>query len=68
MNSFTINKIKTNELKTIGHYTGYVCIVIGLFMIIPIICAIIFHDEVKYLNSFAKILHLSTNVFTPSEI
>ena len=48
MNSFTINKIKTNELKTIGHYTGYVCIVIGLFMIIPIICAIIFHDEVKY--------------------
>lgn len=54
MNSFTINKIKTNELKTIGHYTGYVCIVIGLFMIIPIICAIIFHDEVKYLNSFVS--------------
>lgn len=52
MNSFTINKIKENELKTIGHYSGYVCILIGLLMIIPLICALIYHDHTKYLNSF----------------
>lgn len=52
MNSFSINKIKENELKTIGHFTGYICILIGLFMIIPIICAIIYNDHPRYLNSF----------------
>ncbi|RAP52344.1 MAG: hypothetical protein BZ133_01460 [Methanosphaera sp. SHI613] len=52
MNTFNINKIKPAEIKTIGHYTGYVSIVLGLFMIIPIICAYIYNDPDIYLHSF----------------
>lgn len=52
MNTFNINKIKPAEFKTIGHYTGYVAILLGLFMIIPILCAIIYNDSDVYLKSF----------------
>lgn len=52
MNSFTINKLKQNELRTIGHFTGYICVIIGLFMFVPIISALIFNDSPHYLHSF----------------
>ncbi|MDO5826389.1 MAG: potassium transporter TrkG, partial [Methanosphaera sp.] len=52
MNIFSINKIKPAELKTIGHYTGYVSMVLGLLMIIPITCAYIYHDADIYMLSF----------------
>lgn len=52
MNSFIVNKLKQDELKTIGHYSGYVCILIGLFMLAPIITALAYHDAPTYLNAF----------------
>lgn len=47
-----INKLKIQELKTIGHYTGYVCIIMSVLMIFPIIIAIIFNDSPRFLYSF----------------
>ncbi|OED29724.1 TrkH family potassium uptake protein [Methanosphaera sp. WGK6] len=49
MSSYNLNH---NEIKTIGHFTGYVCVLLGLFMLIPIFCSLIFHDNVIYLNAF----------------
>lgn len=64
MNTFNINKIKPAEIKTIGHYTGYVSIVLGLFMIIPIICAYIYNDPDIYLYSFtlSAIINISVGL------
>ena len=52
MNTFSINKIRPEELKTIGHYTGYICLVLGVFMVIPALCAIAFHDAPRYFHAF----------------
>lgn len=52
MDTYKLNHFKPNELKTIGHYTGYVCIIMSLLMIAPTICGIIFHDPVRFVNSF----------------
>ncbi len=52
MNTYKLNKLKPDELKTIGHYTGYVCIVMSILMIVPVICGIIYHDPARFINSF----------------
>lgn len=52
MNTYKLNKLKPDELKTIGHYTGYVCIVISILMIVPSICGIIYHDPQRFINAF----------------
>ncbi|MBR0473083.1 MAG: TrkH family potassium uptake protein [Methanosphaera sp.] len=52
MNTYKLNKLKPNELKTIGHYTGYVCIIMSILMIAPIICGIIYNDTQKLVNAF----------------
>lgn len=52
MNTYKISKLKRGELKTIGHYTGYVCIIVSILMIFPAICGIIYHDPQKITNSF----------------
>lgn len=64
MNSMDIQKIKMDEIKTIGHYTGFVIICIALFMIIPIVVSIIYHDSINYLNSFiySTIISLATGI------
>lgn len=52
MNTYKLNKLKPNELKTIGHYTGYVCLIMSVLMIVPTICGIIYHDPTRFVNSF----------------
>ncbi len=52
MNTYKLNKLKPNELKTIGHYTGYVCLLMSVLMIAPVICGIIYHDPERFINSF----------------
>ena len=53
MNAYSqINKLKVNELKTIGYYTGYLCIFMSIMMIVPIIIAIIYQDNTRFLHSF----------------
>ncbi|WP_455645520.1 TrkH family potassium uptake protein [Methanosphaera sp.] len=52
MNIYPMNKLKIDEIKTICHYSGYVCILLGLFMLLPMISSIIFHDDKLYMNSF----------------
>ena len=52
MNSFFINKLKPSELKTIAYFTGIICIILGVFQLIPIIFALIYHDNIHYINSF----------------
>ncbi len=52
MNTYKLNKLKPNELKTIGHYTGYVCLIMALLMIVPVICGIYYHDSQRFVNSF----------------
>lgn len=51
MNTY-INKLKPNELKTIGHYTGYVCIFMSILMVVPVICGLIYNDSKVLVNSF----------------
>ena len=45
------SKVKLAELKTILHYTGFMCIFIGLLMLVPIIVALIY-GEYKYIMPF----------------
>ena len=52
MNTYKLNQLKPNELKTIGYYTGYVCLIMAILMIVPTICGIIFHDPERFINSF----------------
>ncbi len=52
MNTYKLNKLKPNELKTIGYYTGYVCIILSLLMIVPTLCGMIYHDPERFVNSF----------------
>lgn len=44
-----IHKLKTNELYSIVHYTGYVCILLGLVMLLPIFIALIYGEYTKIL-------------------
>ncbi|RAP54274.1 MAG: hypothetical protein BZ137_03150, partial [Methanosphaera sp. rholeuAM130] len=52
MKRFNTLTIKVNEYKVIAYYIACVLILVGLFMLIPIANAIIFHDLDKYLYSF----------------
>lgn len=40
----TLNNIKLTDLSTILYYTGQVCLLLGIFMLIPIIVAIIYKE------------------------
>lgn len=52
MKVFNTVTIKANEYNIIAYYLAIVLMVLGMFMIIPIANAIIFHDPDKYLYSF----------------
>ncbi len=52
MSSFDINRLKREELYTIGHYTGYVSLVIGIFMLPSVLVSIIYHEDPVYLFAF----------------
>lgn len=52
MNTFFINKLKPNELKTIAYFTGIICIILGIFLFLPAICAYIFNDELRFKYAF----------------
>ncbi|MBO7718689.1 MAG: TrkH family potassium uptake protein [Methanosphaera sp.] len=52
MKVFNTVTIKANEYNIIAYYLAIVLMVVGIFMIIPIANAIIFHDPDKYLYSF----------------
>lgn len=52
MNGFKINRIKIEEYNTILYYIGCIIILLGLFMLIPLGVAIIFHDLTRYFLSF----------------
>ena len=51
MSTFNI-KLKHDELLTIGGYTGYICMFLGVFMVLPILVAIICQDAQRYINAF----------------
>lgn len=52
MEPHLISKVNREELTTIIHYTGFVTVLVGLFMIIPIIISYIFQDSISYTHSF----------------
>lgn len=52
MDFFAINKIKKEEYKTIMYYMAVVIVILGIFMIIPVITAVIYNDSSKYITSF----------------
>ena len=43
----SIHKLKINELYSIIHYTGYVCILLGIVMLIPILIAVLYGEYSK---------------------
>ena len=45
------NIVKLEELRSIFHYTGYICILLGLIMLLPIVVAVIY-GESKYIPPF----------------
>ncbi|WP_048190810.1 TrkH family potassium uptake protein [Methanobacterium sp. SMA-27] len=47
----SVHKLKKIELYSIIHYTGYICILLGLVMLVPIIVALIY-GEYKYITPF----------------
>jgi trk/ktr system potassium uptake protein len=44
-------KVKIEELHSIFHYTGYICIYLGLIMLLPIVVAVIY-GETRYILPF----------------
>jgi trk system potassium uptake protein len=44
-----VHKLKRNELYSIIHYTGYVCILLALVMLLPILIALIYGEYTKIL-------------------
>ena len=45
----SIHKLKRNELNSIVHYTGYVCILLGFVMLLPILVAVMYGEYSKIL-------------------
>lgn len=39
-----VHKLKSNELYSIVHYTGYLCILLRIVMLIPILIALIYGE------------------------
>ena len=48
---YSTSKVKIGEVRSILHYTGFMCIFIGLLMLVPIIVASIY-GEYKYILPF----------------
>ena len=48
---FAANKMNIGELRTIFHFTGYICILLGLILLLPIVVAFIY-GETKYVLPF----------------
>lgn len=44
-------KLKISEIHSILHYTGYICVLLGIVMLIPILVALIYH-ETHYILPF----------------
>lgn len=42
---YSINKLKKDEAYSILHYTGYICILLGLVMLLPIAVALIYNEH-----------------------
>ena len=47
----SVHKLKKIELYSIIHYTGYILILLGLVMLVPIIVALIY-GEYKFITPF----------------
>ncbi len=41
----SVNKLSRGEIYSIFYYTGYICILLGLIMLIPIIIALIYNEH-----------------------
>jgi len=41
---YSVNKLNRQEIYSIFHYTGYICILLGLIMLIPIVIALIYKE------------------------
>jgi trk system potassium uptake protein TrkH len=41
---YLVNKLNRSEIYSIFHYTGYICILLGLIMLIPISVALIYNE------------------------
>jgi trk system potassium uptake protein TrkH len=48
---YSIDKMKKGEISSLFHYTGFMCIFIGLLMLLPIVVALIY-GEIKYILPF----------------
>jgi trk system potassium uptake protein len=48
---YSIDKMRKGEVSSLFHYTGFMCIFIGLLMLIPIVVAIIYGED-KYILPF----------------
>ena len=42
---YSVNKLNKSEIYSIFHYTGYICILLGLIMLIPIVIALIYNEH-----------------------
>ncbi|MGZ7118020.1 MAG: TrkH family potassium uptake protein, partial [Methanobacterium sp.] len=41
---YSVNKLNRREIYSILHYSGYICILLGLLMLIPIAVALIYKE------------------------
>jgi trk/ktr system potassium uptake protein len=46
-----VNNVKMEEIHSIFHYSGYICILLGLILLLPIVVAVIY-GETKYILPF----------------
>jgi trk system potassium uptake protein TrkH len=48
---YSIDKMKKGEMSSLFHYTGFICIFLGLLMLLPIVVALIYGEN-KYILPF----------------
>ena len=48
---YSMDKMKNGEVSSLFHYTGFMCIFLGLLMLLPIVVALIY-GESKYILPF----------------
>lgn len=46
-----VNKVKIGEIRSIFHYTGFICVLLGLLMLVPIVVALIYGEN-RYILPF----------------
>ncbi len=56
---YKINKMKKGEVSSIFHYTGFMCIFLGLLMLLPIVVSLIYGEN-KYILPFIYSSFIST--------